>query len=395
MNNSKIITEDQVTIFSDGEVYYYVNDLTPEGNAKWVAIVKALKENNYEQAIDVTVNGIKGDFSPLAVFNDPKANLYYDPEQAALTVSYGFGRLEIPQEVSVRIASIIQSGEQQTEAVVNFFNRMVNNPSQDSVNELLGFLENSNLPITEDGCFLAWKTVRNDYTDVHSGKFDNSVGSVAEMPREEVCDVKQQTCAAGLHFCSIKYLKSGRFGSVHNKPLMVLKIDPADVVSIPTDYNNSKGRTCRYTVVGEVKGSTKDSLLGLTTNQNNIWQKPVLSDEEVEDMLEEVDDINDDNAASSVQVEETFDSLSEDEKDDESELYMTVEGFDVSVELANTLLEFIERFPETTMSNLKGLLRNKGVTPTGRMPSRVIAKFKKEGLLTGDSGEWVVGADSE
>jgi hypothetical protein len=32
---------------------------------------------------------------------------------------------------------------------------------------------------------------------------------------------------------------------------MILKINPADVVSIPSDYNNTKGRTCRYEVVGE------------------------------------------------------------------------------------------------------------------------------------------------
>ena len=32
---------------------------------------------------------------------------------------------------------------------------------------------------------------------------------------------------------------------------MILKINPRDVVSIPTDYNNSKGRTCRYEVIGE------------------------------------------------------------------------------------------------------------------------------------------------
>ena len=33
---------------------------------------------------------------------------------------------------------------------------------------------------------------------------------------------------------------------------MILKINPADVVSIPTDYNASKGRACRYEVIGEL-----------------------------------------------------------------------------------------------------------------------------------------------
>ena len=33
---------------------------------------------------------------------------------------------------------------------------------------------------------------------------------------------------------------------------MILKINPADVVSIPADYNATKGRACRYEVLGEL-----------------------------------------------------------------------------------------------------------------------------------------------
>jgi hypothetical protein len=33
---------------------------------------------------------------------------------------------------------------------------------------------------------------------------------------------------------------------------MIVKINPADVVSIPSDYDNTKGRTWRYEVVGEI-----------------------------------------------------------------------------------------------------------------------------------------------
>jgi hypothetical protein len=33
----------------------------------------------------------------------------------------------------------------------------------------------------------------------------------------------------------------------------LIKINPADVVSIPSDYNNAKGRCCKYVVVGEIQ----------------------------------------------------------------------------------------------------------------------------------------------
>ena len=85
--------------------------------------------------------------------------------------------------------------------------------------------------------------------DIHSGSFDNSVGRICEMPRNRVCDDKDQTCSAGLHFCSISYLPS--FSDRDGGKTMILKINPADVVSIPSDYNNTKGRCCKYIVVAE------------------------------------------------------------------------------------------------------------------------------------------------
>ena len=133
------------------------------------------------------------------------------------------------------------------EPLVLFMENMMQNPSYRAVNELYGFLEKNNLPITPDGHFLAYKKVREDYKDVYSGKFDNSVGQVVEMERNQVNDDKNQTCSAGLHFCSQGYL--GHFGG---ERVMILKINPRDVVSIPTDYDNSKGRACRYEVIGEV-----------------------------------------------------------------------------------------------------------------------------------------------
>ena len=39
---------------------------------------------------------------------------------------------------------------------------------------------------------------------------------------------------------------------------MLVKVDPADVVSIPVDYNNTKMRCCRYEVIGEYENYAKD-----------------------------------------------------------------------------------------------------------------------------------------
>ena len=114
------------------------------------------------------------------------------------------------------------------------------------------------LPITEDGHFLAFKNVKIDYKDIHSGTFDNSVGKVCEMPRYKVDEDKDRTCSSGLHFCSIAYLPS--FSDSNGGHTMIVKINPKDVVAIPADYNNTKGRTCKYEVIGEYTENWREKL---------------------------------------------------------------------------------------------------------------------------------------
>ncbi len=134
------------------------------------------------------------------------------------------------------------------EALVNFLGNLKENPSKRAVDELYGFLEKNALPLTPDGHFLAYKKVREDFLDIHSGTMDNSVGTIVEMPRNEVDENANNTCSAGLHFCSLEYLP--RFGRSSGNNVVILKINPRDVVSIPVDYNNAKGRACRYEVIG-------------------------------------------------------------------------------------------------------------------------------------------------
>jgi hypothetical protein len=133
------------------------------------------------------------------------------------------------------------------EPMVAFMENLYSNPSKRAVTELYGFLEKNNLPITPDGHFLAYKKVRHNFLDVHSGTMDNSPGTIVEMERNQVDDNKDQTCSTGLHFCGMSYLSC--FGGERT---VIVKINPRDVVSIPSDYNEAKGRACRYEVIGEL-----------------------------------------------------------------------------------------------------------------------------------------------
>ena len=179
-------------------------------------------------------------------------------EPKKVVLEYGAGNIAIQGDkfywkgeefhntLAARIIEMYQEGFP-IEPMVNFMGNLMQNPSKRAVTELYRFLEKGNLPITPDGCFLAYKKVNHEYKDCHTGKIDNSVGQVVTMERNQVDDDKNNTCSTGLHFCSKEYLSS-----FHGEHTMILKINPADVVSIPTDYNDAKGRACRYEVISEL-----------------------------------------------------------------------------------------------------------------------------------------------
>ncbi len=188
-----------------------------------------------------------------------------DPVKVVL--SYGAGNVSIQGEqlfwkgqpfagvLASRMIAMLQDGFT-VEPMINFMHNLMKNPSKRSVDELYGFLEKNNLPLTPDGYFLAYKKVRRDFKDIHSGTMDNSPGTIVEMERNSVDDNKDQTCSTGLHFCGLSYLD--HFGGSDSR-VVIVKIDPADVVSIPSDYNGAKGRACRYEVIGEMGVKAEDA----------------------------------------------------------------------------------------------------------------------------------------
>lgn len=147
--------------------------------------------------------------------------------------------------------------------MVKFLQNLMLNPSFRAVNELYDFLEAGAIPITEKGTFLGYKKITPDWTDIYTKKLDNSVGATVKMNRNQVNEDSSQTCSAGLHICAYSYLS--HYGSCADNRVVVCEINPMNVVSIPTDYNNTKMRVCEYTVIGEVKDfKDSDTLAGNT-----------------------------------------------------------------------------------------------------------------------------------
>ena len=162
----------------------------------------------------------------------------------------------ISSVVATRILTFLAEGIDCV-PIFKFITRLQNNPSKRAVDELYTFLEHENLPITSSGTFVAYKAIRNNFFDKYSGKFDNSVGNVVEMPRNKVDDNKDVGCSQGLHAGTLEYA-SGY--ACDNDKLVLVEIDPADVVSIPTDCEFQKLRTCKYKVVAEYERPLTEAL---------------------------------------------------------------------------------------------------------------------------------------
>lgn len=128
--------------------------------------------------------------------------------------------------------------------MLKFLENLMQNPSMASVEELYDFLSNEGLPITEDGCFLAYKGIRSDYMDKYSGTIDNHPGCKPEMPRNKVDDNRSNTCSKGLHVGALEYARS-----YCNEIIVLVKVNPKDVVSVPLDANAQKCRVERYEVL--------------------------------------------------------------------------------------------------------------------------------------------------
>lgn len=190
-----------------------------------------------------------------------------------------------------RILAMIAMKSEAVKGLIRFLDRVYDNCSLSTIENVFDFIEACDLPITEDGCFLAYKYVREDFTDCYSGKFDNSVGSSPRMPRNECDDRRDVTCSTGLHVCSLEYLSGW-----YNRNIIVCKVAPEDVVCVPTDYNMAKMRTEGYTVVDTLKFSDGERIG--TWYDDKYDDKPEVEDTVEEDVVEDTVTVEEDVAVS-------------------------------------------------------------------------------------------------
>lgn len=156
------------------------------------------------------------------------------------------------------------------EPLARFVANVALNPDKSIARDLYPFLEKGKHPITEDGCFLAWKNVSENFYSFTSGnetwtvtnpagvviksgiggRVWHPVGNTVSLRREECDPSRNNTCSRGLHACSYGYLPGYMGGPTSGRTLLV-KIDPSKVTAFPTS-DEPKLRCCEYEILDQI-----------------------------------------------------------------------------------------------------------------------------------------------
>lgn len=153
--------------------------------------------------------------------------------------------------------------------------RMAESPTAytHTVQDLIQFLERSDLPICDDGCILAFKglltcsTPTNPlqqpaFVDYHTQRVEQWVGARVEVPDCLIDMSRSHECSNGLHIARRGYLQT--FVS-RNAPIFLVKVAPEDVLVVPHGDAN-KVRVRAYHLVAQLSDEQRDNVL-----ENRPW----------------------------------------------------------------------------------------------------------------------------
>lgn len=161
------------------------------------------------------------------------------------------------------------------DSVFNALESLLRNPSFQARERLPIFVERSRLGFLADGRIAAFKVIGHDWKDINSGTFDNSVGKIVSMPREDVDDDPDHACSYGLHVGALEYIPSfGLYDS--DKRVVLVAVKAEDFVAVPKDYNGSKARVSSYEVLEEVD---KEFIKEFVENNQTVVRPSTWSEE--------------------------------------------------------------------------------------------------------------------
>lgn len=227
-----------------------------------------LPNSNRTTASKETIDEILSQAKPSNThnFEDNRADSTTNDDTIIAVVSTPEGDKVIPEAEKLRNHITYSAGKGSTKGMEAFFARISNvmDIRAHSVQDLLRFLENADLPIADDGCIVAYKVLHrhshdsNTYVDCHTRKVPQRIGSKVQVHESLVDRNRRNECSNGLHVARRGYL-NGFSGDV----CTLIKVAPEDVVTVPHGDAN-KVRVCAYHILFELD---QDSYSKLKANR--------------------------------------------------------------------------------------------------------------------------------
>ena len=260
-NYPYIASEETATLLYEGKPY-----TLQSSHPNFAPFKKALLDEDFETAINYL--DIKKQIKEFA-----------DGELKVENGSVYYYGTQLHGKVVDKLLELLESGLKLGSPFVKFVKNLLDNPSNNSVEELYDFLSYKSLPIDDDGYVLGYKGVCSDgwsksgntQTTILQGEVNergqimNRVGDTIEVMRRSVDDNRQNSCSHGLHIGSFDYANSW----ASEGKLLLVRFNPRDAVSVPQDSECQKLRVCKYEVLEEIEcdnSEIKEPYYGVYTN---------------------------------------------------------------------------------------------------------------------------------
>lgn len=280
-----VYDEDLNVVISDGTVHTNIDVYSNHHNYK--PIVDALINNDADKFLEY----YKGKaYQPQDEY--PELQDCYEDDLVITNGKIFYRGKEVDEAVCKYVAKL-QSMNADITGMKKYIGRMYNNVSEEARDQQFRFINLHHLVVDPEGYIIAYKAVKNNYMDKHSGTISYEVGNIVKMKRSEVDDDTKTGCSKGLHAGSLKYVYS--YGSSDDR-IIIVRIDPADVVCIPKDCNFQKMRCCRLQVLGDYQGELYKPAY-TSNNVNEMYSQNGINNTTIDDKIdwEEVERLHESN----------------------------------------------------------------------------------------------------
>lgn len=250
--------DNRYTVILDGQPHQF-----DPSHHNYIGLVECVHASDSNEFVTLLNEGsIIEDWSEGSFeFRKGTGHLYFEDEQIASDPTH-------------RILECIKQGFPH-QFMLNYLTNLYDNISQRAVQESYNWSSHKGLPITEDGMMIGYKGVRphvgedfvdkmgntvteGDLVDIFTGRtFRNNAGDKPSMKRRQVCDDHAVGCSAGLHIGTYDYACNwaGNTGVV-----VLVKFNPKDIVSVPSDCEHQKLRVSDYEVMSIAREQLEEAV---------------------------------------------------------------------------------------------------------------------------------------